>query len=510
MSDQNAEAVHDFEKARNHAQRTQLFSNPDVSVEAISSCVKALHTGKACGPDDLSAEHLLYAHPSLIVHLKLLFSSIFTHGFVPDSFGAGIIVPLIKDKTGNLNDTENYRPITLIPVISKLFESLLLNICQTYLPIDDLQLGFKPVLGCTDAIFALKSSINYFNSRGSCVYAAALDLRKAFDSVNHYKLFKELLNNNIPVPIVDIICNWYGKFFVTARWNGSFSSQFHVGSGVRQGSTLSPALFNLLMHVFVFNLRRTDMGCHIKNHFYGCFLYADDIILLSPSVNGLQVMLNVCYSTSSALLLKFNCSKSYCIQFGKGCSKSIDLMSLGDNSISWVDSLKYLGVHFMGGRRNVMFDIDPLKRSFYRACNCIASHASNLDEILHLHLQETYSLSLLTYALPALTLSARQSNELNVCWNSVYHLIFGFNKWESVKSFINGLGRLNFTFLAKLRRCKLYFHLIYSENVALYNLFWTFLLDNFHNDDCLALVFMKKHDAITQLYNKFDDLCTQS
>ena len=112
--------------------------------------------------------------------------------------------------------------------------------------------------------------------------------------------------------------------------------------------------------------------------------------------------------------------------------------------------------------------------------------------------------------IPALTLSATQSNELNVCWNSVYRLIFGFNKWESVKSFINGLGRLNFTFLAKLRRCKLYFHLIYSENVALYNLFWTFLLDNFHNDDCLALVFTKKHDAITQLYNKFDDLCTQS
>lgn len=99
--------------------------------------------GKACGPDSLSAEHLLYAHPSLIVHLKLLFGLIFLHGFVPDEFGSGIIVPLIKDKSGNLNDTHNYRPITLTPVISKVFENVILSICQHCFMTDELQFGFK-------------------------------------------------------------------------------------------------------------------------------------------------------------------------------------------------------------------------------------------------------------------------------------------------------------------------------------------------------------------------------
>ena len=64
------------------------------------------------------AEHLLYAHPSLVVHLKLLFGLIFLHGFVSDDLGSVIIVPLIKDKSGNMNDIHNYRPITLTPVIS--------------------------------------------------------------------------------------------------------------------------------------------------------------------------------------------------------------------------------------------------------------------------------------------------------------------------------------------------------------------------------------------------------
>ena len=62
---------------------------------------------------------------------------------MPGEFGAGIIVPLLKDKLGNVNDVNNYRGITLIPVISKLFELVLLEICEPHLKTDDLQFGFK-------------------------------------------------------------------------------------------------------------------------------------------------------------------------------------------------------------------------------------------------------------------------------------------------------------------------------------------------------------------------------
>ena len=63
--------------------------------------------GKACGPDSLSAEHLLNAHPSLIVHLKLLFGLIFLHGFVPDEFGSGIIVRLLARTPNVLRSAYN-------------------------------------------------------------------------------------------------------------------------------------------------------------------------------------------------------------------------------------------------------------------------------------------------------------------------------------------------------------------------------------------------------------------
>jgi len=96
--------------------------NVDVDVELIGKCVKKLKLGKTCGPEDLCAEHLLYAHPILTMHLKVLFKLIWCHRFVPNSFGKGVAVPLIKDKTGNINDVSNYRGITLSPVISELFE----------------------------------------------------------------------------------------------------------------------------------------------------------------------------------------------------------------------------------------------------------------------------------------------------------------------------------------------------------------------------------------------------
>ena len=132
--------------------------------------------------------------------------------------------------------------------------------------------------------------------RGGCVYAAALDTKKAFDKVNHFKLFSILLDASIPIPVVDDICNWYSKIVSWLMFNGTFStnqqsylflcggmvalelgclsSPLLVGSGVRQGSTLSPALSNLYINRTIMSLKTADYGCHVHDKFFGCFLNA--------------------------------------------------------------------------------------------------------------------------------------------------------------------------------------------------------------------------------------------
>jgi len=173
-----------------------------INVELIDRCIRNMRKGKACRPDNLCMEHLTYAHPSVVMHLKLLFQLILKHGFVPSSFGCGVSIPLIKDKTDNFNDMDNYHAKTLSPVISKLFEMVLLEICSDALSTDPLHFGFKKNIGCVDAIFSLKSTIKYFNNKGSSVYIASLDIRKAFDRVKHFRLYKSLLTAGIPAIII--------------------------------------------------------------------------------------------------------------------------------------------------------------------------------------------------------------------------------------------------------------------------------------------------------------------
>ena len=79
------------------------------------SIVRHLKKGKTAGVDNIVAEHIVNSHPCFIVHLKFLFQMMLLHGYVPNSFGLGIIVPLVKDKSGDLSSVENYRPITLSP-----------------------------------------------------------------------------------------------------------------------------------------------------------------------------------------------------------------------------------------------------------------------------------------------------------------------------------------------------------------------------------------------------------
>ena len=93
-----------------------------------------------------------------------------------------------------------------------------MDVCDSYLMTDDLQFGFKKGLSCNNAIFSLRTAIEYFRERGSTVYASALDISKAFDGINHYKLYISLHKAGIPIWIIALLANWYSKLVVSVRW----------------------------------------------------------------------------------------------------------------------------------------------------------------------------------------------------------------------------------------------------------------------------------------------------
>jgi len=141
------------------------------------------------------------------------------------------------------------------------------------------------------------------------------------------------------------------------------------------------------MNVFIKGLKCQRVGCCISSLFVGCILYADDVLLLSPSVIGLQNMLDKCFELASTLSLEFNVEKSHCIAIGKMCNKELTPMILGFYSIQWCEAIKYLGVYLQGGR-SLKFDINSTKRTFYAACNSFL-HSSGINEFTVLHLLST-------------------------------------------------------------------------------------------------------------------------
>ena len=207
--------------------------------------LKNIKCGKSSGIDGISAEHFIFAHSRIHVLLSLLFSAFITHGYLPGMFMKTAIVPIIKNKSGDTSDKNNYRPIALVTAASKIFELCLSVILENYLFTHDQQFGFKSKHSTDFCIYTVKSVSKYYTQHHSPVYSCFLDASKAFDKINHFKLFRKLLDRKTPIVIVRILLFWYSKQTVCVKWGRCISDYFSISNGVRQGGILSPKLFSV-------------------------------------------------------------------------------------------------------------------------------------------------------------------------------------------------------------------------------------------------------------------------
>ena len=125
--------------------------------------------------------------------------------------------------------------------------------------------------------------------------------------------------------------------------------------------------------------------------------------------------------------------------------------------------------------------------NFFMSCNCILGNSCNMCELAQLHLKQTYSLPILTYAVAAIKISDKQLKEINASWNSVYQRIFKFHRWESVKLFIYGLGNLDFKHILMKLSVKFYLSMQLSNNSVIKQYFKFFKnSDEFIKFSCLS------------------------
>jgi len=175
----------------------------------IESLLHKLPLNRAAGKDGIFAEHLSYADLSVCNHLSSLFSVCLMNSKIPQECMQTVIVPICKNKNGNISDAGNYRPVSLATIISKLYEYYILSCISPLLATTDNQFGFKPKHGTDMCIFLLKQTVSYYVNKETPVFSAFLDASKAFDRTNHNLLFAKLIKRNVPMCIVRLFLSWY-------------------------------------------------------------------------------------------------------------------------------------------------------------------------------------------------------------------------------------------------------------------------------------------------------------
>ena len=401
-----------------------------ISENDVIDAILSMKKGKCCDDSYISAEHFFYAPLSMYNRLHRLFNKMLMHGQVPQQFQRGTIIPIVKDQQGDKGDMNNYRGITIAPIISKVFEHVLRIRFQPFLSTSSYQFGFKKKSSTSLAIQCLKETINYYTSKGSNTYCSFLDASKAFDRLVHAGLFLKLMQRQVPLIFLNIIIQWYSDLRCRVRWGETFSDWFCIKAGVRQGGVLSPDLYCIYVDELVELLSELGIGCHLRNIFLSILLYADDMALISPSLQSLQRLLSATEDYCKKWDIMLNAKKTKNMSFGT--KQHLANLTLDNKPIEWVQSWTYLGVTLQS-HKSFNCCVDSKIKSFYRAANAILRIEGRSDEMVMLRLLEAQCVSILTYAVEVIHVANRdERRRLRVAYNSIFRRVFGFRDWESV------------------------------------------------------------------------------
>ena len=229
-----------------------------------------LKRNKATGCDDLPASLIDDGANEIAGPLSLLLNRCLEIAIFPSSEKLSKVLPVYKSGDGTTMD--NYRPISVPPVLSKVFERVVHTQLYDYLEGNNLlskrQFDFRNKSSTQHAVTMFSDFIRANVDRGYMTGAVFLDLRKAFDTVDHARILSKL-------PIYDIKfkeLRWFESYLFdrkyTVSYNGTCSESQVISCGVPHGSILAPLLFNLLTNDIVLNLSQCEMT-----------LYADDSVL---------------------------------------------------------------------------------------------------------------------------------------------------------------------------------------------------------------------------------------
>lgn len=358
---------------------TGIIQTPDEPITELEvrCSLKSLKTSKACGKDGIYTEMIKNSQHLSVEFLVNLFNTLFTQGIFPIQWSIAIIVPIFKK--GDLNNPGNYRGISLLSVISKIYTRILnrrlVTWCNENSVIREEQAGFRQGYATIDHIFTLFSMVQKQFQMNRKLYVAFVDFQKAFDSINREALWNVLKRTGLSPHsnLFKSITSIYHTVKSAVRFKNPNSTGrlFDSTLGVKQGCVLSPQLFLLFINELAGEINK--IGKHgiqlIPNgpEIY-LLLFADDLVLVSHSPTGLQNQLNALGEQTTRMGLNVNQEKTKIMVFRKGgYLAKREKWSFLDKPLEVVNSYKYLGIEF-STRLSINNMVSPLINNAKKVC----------------------------------------------------------------------------------------------------------------------------------------------
>jgi hypothetical protein len=411
------------------AQHTPEFMESEVKLS-----INTFKNGKAAGPDKITADFLKYCDVSIVDLIASRFTRYIRTCQIPDDWKTSNTT--LIHKKGDKEDLETYRPITLLPVLYKLFTKCVLrrirNTLEEAQPTE--QAGFRRSFSTMDHIATIQKVLEIGREHAMPITLVFIDFQKAFDSVEPAAVWDSLRNQGIEEAYVKMLEKCYTG--CTTTFHPFYTDvQIPVTRGMRQGDPISPNLFSATLEGVFRNLDWSDYGISIDGQKLNHLRFADDIVLISHTPEEATEMLNQLVDASKSVGLRINQSKTKSMRnrFAKPEPVTVNNIPLDDTP-----EYIYLG-RLMNPTNELLPELHRRRRAAWSAFNNIKLATDHITcRKIRAQIFDSHVLPALCYGSEQWTLTKALENRLRVTHASLERRLVGITLTEQREKGIHG------------------------------------------------------------------------